>query len=97
MKTLYLGNLPYSVTEQQVRDLIAPHATVISVKLVQNRHSGRPRGFGFVVVDTINVDGTVKQLDGSVLNDREIRVGEAKSDEQPVGARIPKNRASTQC
>lgn len=48
MTTIYVGNLPFSATEQDVRALFAAHGTVESVKLINDRDTGRPRGFGFV-------------------------------------------------
>ena len=47
-KSLYVGNLPWSATEDDVRDLFAPYGEVTSVKLVSDRETGRARGFGFV-------------------------------------------------
>ena len=47
-KSLYVGNLPWSATEDDVRDLFAPYGEVASVKLVSDRETGRARGFGFV-------------------------------------------------
>jgi RNA recognition motif-containing protein len=48
MMKLYVGNLPFSVTEDELRDLFAQHGTVTSATLVMDRETGRPRGFGFV-------------------------------------------------
>ena len=48
MTTIYVGNLPFSATETDVRSLFEKHGTVQSVKLVNDRETGRPRGFGFV-------------------------------------------------
>lgn len=84
MKTIYVGNLPYSVTEQQITNLVEPHAQVVSVKLVQNRHSGRSRGFGFVTVDTNDIDAVISSIHGVDLNGRELRASEATSREQPI-------------
>ena len=50
-KKIYVGNLPFSATEDQVRDLFAQHGSVASVSLVTDRETGRPRGFGFVEMD----------------------------------------------
>ena len=47
-KSLYVGNLPWSATEDDVRDLFVPYGEVASVKLVSDRETGRARGFGFV-------------------------------------------------
>ena len=50
-KSIYVGNLPWSSTEEQVRDLFAEYGNVHSVKLVNDRETGRARGFGFVEMD----------------------------------------------
>lgn len=47
-KSIYVGNLPWSATEEQVQNLFAEHGEVLSVKLVNDRETGRARGFGFV-------------------------------------------------
>ena len=49
---LYVGNLSYNTTENQLRDLFAAHGPVGSVELIMDKFSGRPRGFGFITMDT---------------------------------------------
>ena len=56
-KSLYVGNLPWSATEDDVRDLFAPYGEVTSVKLVSDRETGRARGFGFVEMASEGVQG----------------------------------------
>ena len=48
MKKLYVGNLPFTATEDAVRNLFAPHGTVEKLALINDRDTGRPRGFGFL-------------------------------------------------
>ncbi|MDO4840780.1 MAG: RNA-binding protein, partial [Desulfovibrionaceae bacterium] len=50
-KSIYVGNLPWSATEEQVQDLFAAYGTVLSVKLISDRETGRARGFGFVEME----------------------------------------------
>jgi hypothetical protein len=50
MKKIYVGNLPFSATEEQVRTLFGTHGAVQSVSLINDRETGRPRGFGFVEI-----------------------------------------------
>ena len=50
-KSIYVGNLPWSATEEQVQDLFAEYGSVLSVKLVSDRDTGRARGFGFVEME----------------------------------------------
>ena len=50
-KKLYVGNLPFSATEDEIRALFEKHGTVVSVNLINDRETGRPRGFGFVEME----------------------------------------------
>lgn len=77
-KSIYVGNLPWSATEEDVQDLFAPHGTVLSVKLVTDRETGRARGFGFVEMEDEGVAAAVEALDNSVYGGRTLRVNEAR-------------------
>ncbi len=74
-KRLYVGNLPFSVTEEELRGLFEVHGTVESVSLITDRETGRPRGFGFVEVE--NGDAAIEALNGTELGGRTLRVNEA--------------------
>ncbi len=78
MKRIYVGNLPFSATEDEVRELFSGHGTVHSVRLVSDRATGRPRGFGFVEMDPEEATAAIQALDGTELGGRSIRVNEAK-------------------
>lgn len=78
MKKIYMGNLPFSATEDEVRDLVSEHGTVHSVALINDRETGRPRGFGFVEVDDENLDAVIQALDGMDMKGRQLRVNEAQ-------------------
>lgn len=75
-KKLYVGNLPFSATEDEIRDLFAQHGTVLSVKLINDRETGRPRGFGFVEMEDITA--AMGALDGYDMGGRPLRVNEAE-------------------
>lgn len=77
-KSIYVGNLPWSATEEQVRDLFAAHGTVLSVKLISDRETGRARGFGFVEMEDADVPAAVEALNESSFGGRTLRVNEAK-------------------
>lgn len=62
-KSLYVGNLPWSATESDVRDLFAPYGEVASVNLIIDRETGRARGFGFVEIAETAVQDAVQALD----------------------------------
>lgn len=77
-KSIYVGNLPWAATEEQVRDLFAEHGNVISVKLVSDRETGRARGFGFVEMEDADADNAIEALDNFSFGGRTLRVNEAK-------------------
>ena len=77
-KSIYVGNLPWSSTEEQVRDLFAEYGNVHSVKLVNDRETGRARGFGFVEMDDAPAEAAIEALDNQNFGGRTLRVNEAK-------------------
>lgn len=77
-KTLYVGNLPFSAEQEDVRDLFAAHGEVISVKLMFDRETGRPRGFGFVEMADEDMRTAMEALDGYSFMGRNLRVNEAQ-------------------
>ena len=78
MTTLYVGNLPFSATEAELRDLFAQHGTVESAKVVNDRDTGRPRGFGFVDMPSDDAQNAIQHLNGYEMNGRPLRVNEAR-------------------
>jgi len=78
MKKLYVGNLPFSATEDQVRALFGQHGTVHSVALINDRETGRPRGFGFVEMDDAGMTAAMQALDGYEMDGRALKVNEAQ-------------------
>ncbi|MCL5263899.1 MAG: RNA-binding protein [Chloroflexi bacterium] len=82
---LYVGNLPYSATEEGLRQLFGQVGTVVSVDLPADKYTGRPRGFGFVEMDsTAEAEEAVRKFDGYTLDNRSVRVQIAK--ERPARA-----------
>jgi RNA recognition motif-containing protein len=78
MKKMYVGNLPFSSSEEDVRELFSQYGSVASVNLIQDRQTGRPRGFGFVEMETENADQAISSLDGTEFGGRTLKVNEAK-------------------
>ncbi|MFQ5524636.1 MAG: RNA recognition motif domain-containing protein [Thermoanaerobaculia bacterium] len=78
MKKIYVGNLPYSATDGEVRDLFGEHGSVESVNLITDRETGRPRGFGFVEMDDDGAVAAISALDGKDMGGRSLRVNEAR-------------------
>ncbi len=78
MKKLYVGNLPFSATDEEVTQLFSQHGTVHSVALINDRETGRPRGFGFVEMDDDAAMAAIQALDGQEMGGRALRVNEAQ-------------------
>jgi RNA recognition motif-containing protein len=77
-KRIYVGNLPFSANEDEVRNLFATHGNVHSVTLVTDRETGRPRGFGFVEMDADAAQTAIDAINGTDFNGRTLNVNEAK-------------------
>ena len=78
MKKIYVGNLPFSATEDEITELFGQHGTVHSVALINDRETGRPRGFGFIEVDDDALQTMIQALDGQEMGGRTLRVNEAQ-------------------
>jgi RNA recognition motif-containing protein len=87
VKKIYIGNLPFSATEAEVRALFEAHGEVRSVNLINDRETGRPRGFGFVEMDEEAAKAAIAALDGSEMGGRNLRVNEARPREGRPGGR----------
>ncbi len=77
-KNLYVGNLAWTTTEDEVRAAFAAFGEVTSINLIEDRETGRPRGFGFVEMDDDGAREAIQNLDGKDLGGRTIKVNEAK-------------------
>ena len=77
-KKLYIGNLPYTITESELRELFERHGTVASVNVITDRETGRARGFAFVEFEDANgAQAAMQALDGTQVGGRTLRVNEA--------------------
>ena len=87
MKNLYVGNLPHSTTEAELRNLFEVHGVVEKITLVTDRDTGRSRGFGFVeMIDAGEADKAMAALNGTDLGGRTLTINEAKPKaERPRG------------
>ena len=77
-KRIYVGNLPFSATDQEVRDLFDEFGEVLSVNLITDRETGRPRGFGFVEMDDEGADNAISSLHQTDMGGRALNVSEAR-------------------
>jgi len=84
-KKLFVGNLPFSATREEVRDLFAAHGTVHEVNLLSDRETGRPRGFGFVEMDEPGASAAMQALNGADFGGRDLRVNEANERPRSSG------------
>ena len=78
MTTIYVGNLPFNATEADVKSLFERHGKVDSVKLINDRETGKPRGFGFVDMPQAEAQTAIQALNGFQMNGRPLRVNEAQ-------------------
>ena len=87
-KRIYVGNLPFSASDDEIRTLFGEHGTVESVHLITDRDTGRPRGFGFVEMSS-GADEAIQALDQKVMDGRNLKVNEAR----PRTERAPRSRS----
>lgn len=80
-KNIYVGNLPWSASEDDVKAAFEEFGEVISVKLITDRETGRPRGFGFVEMEDEGAIQAIESLDGSDFGGRNLKVNEARPRE----------------
>lgn len=89
MKNLYVGNLPHSTTQDELRQIFEAHGAVEKITLVTDRDTGRSRGFGFVeMTNASEADQAIAALNGSELGGRALTINEAKpKNARPSGGR----------
>lgn len=87
MAKIYVGNLPFTANETEVRALFSQHGTVESVSLPTDRETGRPRGFGFVEMSQADAARAIQNLNGYSMNGRPLRVNEAQDKPRTGGGR----------
>ena len=76
--SIYVGNLPWSATQEGVESLFSPYGEVLSVKLVSDRETGRARGFGFVDMEDADAINAIAALDGKEFDGRALRINKAE-------------------
>lgn len=85
MTKLYVGNLPFTATEDDLRDLFASHGTVEKISLINDRETGRPRGFGFVEMSSADASRAMQALNGKDFGGRALKVNEAQERDRSSG------------
>lgn len=77
-KKLYVGNMSYNTTEDDLRDIFSQYGNVLSATIIMDRETRRPKGFGFVEMEENSAaDAAISQLDGKEIDGRNLRVNEA--------------------
>ncbi len=84
-KTIYVGNLPWSATEDDLTQLVSPHATVLSARVATDRETGRSRGFGFVEVQDDQLQQAIDALQNVEMGGRILTINEARPREPRAG------------
>lgn len=82
MNKLYVGNLPYSLTEDELRDLFVKYGEIISASIITDKFSGRSKGFGFVEFESEEQAKAATELDGQDLKGRPLKVNIAREKEE---------------
>jgi RNA recognition motif-containing protein len=84
---LYVGNLPFTATDEAVNALFSKHGTVEKLSLMTDRDTGRPRGFGFVEMSNADASRAIQALNGTDFEGRSLKVSEAQAREGAGGGR----------
>lgn len=88
---IYVGNLPFKMTEQELEALFTPYGPVDRVNIIHDRETGRSRGFGFVEMDAESAQTAINELDGTEFGGRALRINQAREK-----ARRPRREARNQ-
>ena len=86
MTKLYVGNLPFTATEDSVRALFAQHGAIDSLALITDRETGNPRGFGFIEMANADAARAMQALNGADFEGRPLRINEAQNKERSNGS-----------
>ena len=82
MKNIYVGNLPFSANDDEVKGLFEAYGTVNSVNLITDRDTGQLRGFGFVEMEDADAAKAIESLDGQDFGGRSLKVNEARERQE---------------
>lgn len=76
---IYVGNLPYSTTEDEIRELFSQYGSVVRANIIRDRETGNSKGFGFVeIAEQSDAEKAIRELDGTAFNNRDLKVNEAR-------------------
>ncbi len=87
-KNIYVGNLPYSTTDDELKEIFAPFGTVSSSRIITDRYTGRSKGFGFVEMENEeDAEKAINELNGTEVGGRAVKVDGAKPRRNQGGGR----------
>lgn len=78
---LFVGNLPWSVGDTELTEIFTSHGAVQSARVISDRDTGRSRGFGFVEMETNDIDALIQATNGFEIDGRNLRVNQAEDKE----------------
>ncbi|MBP8613794.1 MAG: RNA-binding protein [Firmicutes bacterium] len=78
MRTLYVGNLPWETTSEELSEMFSAYVNVLNCRIITDRDTGRSRGFGFVEVNDEDVEKAIEAVNGTMLGGRQLVVNEAR-------------------
>jgi len=81
MKTIYVGNINYDANAEELKELFSQYGEVLSAKIINDRETGRSKGFGFIEMES-GAETAIEELDGKEFQGRRLRVNEARPREQ---------------
>lgn len=85
-KNIYVGNLSWSISDADLKNMFAAYGTVTSAHVIEDRETGRSRGFAFVEMDDAGADKAIRELNGAEFDGRNLKVNEAQAREnRPAG------------
>lgn len=87
---IYVGNVQYGTTEEQISELFGQFGEVLSIKLIKDRETGRFRGFGFVEMEDADAERAINALNDTDYNGRKVQVNEAKERAERSGGDRPR-------
>jgi RNA recognition motif-containing protein len=90
---LFVGNLPWSVGDAELEDVFQDLGTVQSARVITDRDTGRSRGFGFVEMETDDVDAVIQATNGREIDGRQLRVNQAEEKSGSAGGQRRDNRS----
>ena len=90
MKSVYVGNLPYATTDNELKALFEPFGTVYGARVKTDRETGRPLGYGFIQMEDEEAAKAIEALDGKEMAGRNLRVNESRERTAPGADRPPR-------